>query len=57
MLSRSQALKVLAAVLIAWLLVNLVLFGMGKLSPAVFWIAIGVFALVAYKGIPMLRKV
>ena len=56
-MQRHTAVKILAGVLICWLIVNLVLFGMGKISSTVFWITIAVFALVAYKGMPMLRKV
>lgn len=54
---RSTALKILAGTLIAWLIINLVLFGLGRISSTLFWVTIVVFALVAYKGIPMLRKV
>lgn len=54
---RSTALKILAGTLIVWLIINLVLFGLGRISSALFWATIAVFALIAYKGIPMLRKV
>lgn len=54
---RHTAVKVLAVVLVCWLMVNLVLFGIGRITPLVFWITLAVFALVAYKGMPILRKV
>lgn len=56
-MQRQTAIKILGAVLICWLLVNMVLFGLGRISNTVFWITIGVFAIVAYRGVPMLRKV
>ena len=54
-MQKALALKILAVVLVIWLLLNMVLFALGKLSAFVFWIALGIFALIAYKGIPMLQ--
>ena len=40
--------KLLGGILIAVLLINLVLFGLGRISNTLFWIVLGIGALAAY---------
>lgn len=48
--------KAVAVVLIILLVLNMVLFALNKIPGLVFWVAIGVIALIAFKGIPYLKK-
>lgn len=46
----------LSLVVIIALVVNMVLLGLGKISVFLFFIVLGIGALIAYKGIPWLRE-
>lgn len=49
--------KILGIMLIALLIANLVLFGIGILSALVFWLIIAAVAVVAWKVVPRMRKI
>jgi hypothetical protein len=50
-------LKILSIFLIILLVLNLTMFILRKIDPTSFWITIVLIALIAYKGIPYLKKV
>jgi hypothetical protein len=54
---KDTAIKILALIMVFWLIVNLALFVLKKITPWMFWLVIIVFAVIAYKGMPFLRAV
>ena len=56
MAKKDDILKIVSIGLIVVLVVNAVLFAMGRIPVLYFWIIIAVIALIAYKGIPLLKK-
>ena len=56
MAKKEDILKIVSIGLIVVLVVNAVLFAMGIIPVLNFWIIIAVIALIAYKGMPLLKK-
>jgi len=48
--------KVLAIILIVIVVANIIFFGLGLITPMVFWVVIIMMALLAWFGIPTLRE-
>lgn len=55
-MERAKGVKVFGTVLIIFLVLNLVFFTLGKISPLWFWVVIAVMAILAWKVVPKLRK-
>ncbi len=49
-------LKTISILLMLILIVNIVLFALGRINPLVFWLIIVIAGLIAYKGLPLLKK-
>ena len=52
---RSETVKLIGILFVLLIIVNLVLFVIGKINNYVFWMIIIICGLVAYKGLPRLR--
>ena len=48
--------KIIAFIFVLILIVNMVLFAFGKITAFVFWFIIALCGLIAYLGLPKLRK-
>ena len=53
---QEKTIKLIAIFFILLIIVDLVLFLIGRIDPLTFWIVIILCALVAYKGLPMLKS-
>jgi len=55
-MEKNRKIKIIAVVLTAVLFLNLTLFVLNKIKGIIFWPLLIVIALIAYKGIPYLKK-
>ena len=53
---KPKTIKIASILLIVILLVNMVLFALGKVGGLYFWITIAVIGLIAYKVLPSIKK-